>query len=60
MLWFRSDTSTTPPESCIFGLMTFITACAGIASMKQLSYATLGFSKISAEDSVTANVSSFE
>ena len=24
-----SDTGATPPESCIFGLMTFISACAG-------------------------------
>lgn len=31
VFWFCSDTSTNPPESCIFGLMTFISACAGIA-----------------------------
>lgn len=32
-----SDTGTTPPESCIFGLMTFFSACAGIvASITQL------------------------
>ncbi|TNM91648.1 hypothetical protein fugu_020028 [Takifugu bimaculatus] len=30
---YISDTSATPPESCIFGLMTFITACAGTATV---------------------------
>lgn len=30
---FISDTGAEPPESCIFGLMTFITACAGIATI---------------------------
>ncbi|XP_060885800.1 DNA damage-regulated autophagy modulator protein 1 [Labrus mixtus] len=30
---YISDTSAQPPESCIFGLMTFISACAGIATM---------------------------
>ncbi|XP_062373846.1 DNA damage-regulated autophagy modulator protein 1 isoform X1 [Sardina pilchardus] len=33
-IWpFISDTGTTPPESCIFGLMTSITAMAGVATM---------------------------
>ncbi|XP_034433973.1 DNA damage-regulated autophagy modulator protein 1 [Hippoglossus hippoglossus] len=27
---YISDTAAKPPESCIFGLMTFISACAGI------------------------------
>ncbi|XP_026183062.1 DNA damage-regulated autophagy modulator protein 1 [Mastacembelus armatus] len=30
---YISDTSANPPESCIFGLMTFISACAGIATI---------------------------
>ncbi|XP_034019203.1 DNA damage-regulated autophagy modulator protein 1 [Thalassophryne amazonica] len=30
---YISSTGTTPPESCIFGLMTFISACAGIATI---------------------------
>lgn len=30
---YISDTAANPPESCIFGLMTFITACAGIATI---------------------------
>ncbi|XP_040886392.1 DNA damage-regulated autophagy modulator protein 1 [Toxotes jaculatrix] len=30
---YISDTGANPPESCIFGLMTFISACAGIATM---------------------------
>ncbi|KAG5267800.1 hypothetical protein AALO_G00225890 [Alosa alosa] len=30
---YISDTGTTPPESCIFGLMTSITAMAGVATM---------------------------
>ncbi|KAM8739753.1 DNA damage-regulated autophagy modulator protein 1 [Acanthopagrus latus] len=30
---YISDTGATPPESCIFGLMTFISACAGIATI---------------------------
>lgn len=28
--FLSSDTGVSPPESCIFGLMTFISACAGI------------------------------
>uniref|UniRef100_H3C1K1 DNA-damage regulated autophagy modulator 1 n=1 Tax=Tetraodon nigroviridis TaxID=99883 RepID=H3C1K1_TETNG len=30
---YISDTSATPPESCIFGLMTFVAAYAGIATV---------------------------
>ncbi|XP_071761706.1 DNA damage-regulated autophagy modulator protein 1 [Centroberyx gerrardi] len=30
---YISDTGANPPESCIFGLMTFVSACAGIATM---------------------------
>lgn len=30
---YISDTAAKPPESCIFGLMTFIAACAGIATI---------------------------
>nr|XP_057934403.1 DNA damage-regulated autophagy modulator protein 1 [Doryrhamphus excisus] len=30
---YISDTAATPPESCIFGLMTFVSACAGIATI---------------------------
>ncbi|KAK5895737.1 hypothetical protein CgunFtcFv8_009404 [Champsocephalus gunnari] len=30
---YISDTGAYPPESCIFGLMTVISACAGIATI---------------------------
>ncbi|KAM9334856.1 DNA damage-regulated autophagy modulator protein 1 [Symphorus nematophorus] len=30
---YISDTGAKPPESCIFGLMTFISACAGTATI---------------------------
>ncbi|XP_074481160.1 DNA damage-regulated autophagy modulator protein 1 [Sebastes fasciatus] len=30
---YISDTGANPPESCVFGLMTFISACAGIATI---------------------------
>ncbi|XP_029969287.1 DNA damage-regulated autophagy modulator protein 1 [Salarias fasciatus] len=30
---FISDTAANPPESCLFGLMTFVSACAGIATV---------------------------
>ncbi|KAM9327934.1 DNA damage-regulated autophagy modulator protein 1 [Pholidichthys leucotaenia] len=30
---YISDTGVTPPERCIFSLMTFISACAGIATI---------------------------
>lgn len=30
---YISDTGAKPPESCIFGLMTFVTACAGIGTI---------------------------
>ncbi|XP_033470342.1 DNA damage-regulated autophagy modulator protein 1 [Epinephelus lanceolatus] len=30
---YISDTGAKPPESCIFGLMTFISACAGISTI---------------------------
>ncbi|XP_077357331.1 DNA damage-regulated autophagy modulator protein 1 isoform X2 [Festucalex cinctus] len=30
---YISDTGANPPESCIFGLMTFVSACAGIATI---------------------------
>uniref|UniRef100_A0A3Q0QSI8 DNA-damage regulated autophagy modulator 1 n=1 Tax=Amphilophus citrinellus TaxID=61819 RepID=A0A3Q0QSI8_AMPCI len=30
---YISDTGVNPPESCIFGLMTFISACAGVATI---------------------------
>lgn len=30
---YISDTGANPPESCIFGLMTFISSCAGIATI---------------------------
>ncbi|XP_029351466.1 DNA damage-regulated autophagy modulator protein 1 [Echeneis naucrates] len=30
---YISDTGALPPESCIFGLMTFISACAGAATI---------------------------
>ncbi|KAM9845939.1 DNA damage-regulated autophagy modulator protein 1 [Aulostomus maculatus] len=30
---YISDTGANPPESCIFGLMAFISACAGIATI---------------------------
>ncbi|XP_059182251.1 DNA damage-regulated autophagy modulator protein 1 [Centropristis striata] len=30
---YISDTGDKPPESCIFGLMTFVSACAGIATI---------------------------
>nr|XP_019947782.1 PREDICTED: DNA damage-regulated autophagy modulator protein 1 [Paralichthys olivaceus] len=30
---YISDTGAEPPESCIFGLMTFISACAGVSTI---------------------------
>ncbi|XP_061663014.1 DNA damage-regulated autophagy modulator protein 1 isoform X2 [Syngnathoides biaculeatus] len=30
---YISDTAAKPPESCIFGLMTFVSACAGVATV---------------------------
>ncbi|XP_077401653.1 DNA damage-regulated autophagy modulator protein 1 isoform X2 [Vanacampus margaritifer] len=30
---YISDTGANPPESCIFGLMTFVSACAGVATV---------------------------
>ncbi|KAK2859052.1 hypothetical protein Q5P01_003672 [Channa striata] len=30
---YISDTGANPPESCVFGLMTFISACAGIGTI---------------------------
>ncbi|PWA26153.1 hypothetical protein CCH79_00015240, partial [Gambusia affinis] len=30
---YISDTGANPPESCIFGLMTFISSCAGTATI---------------------------
>ncbi|KAM9772241.1 DNA damage-regulated autophagy modulator protein 1 [Syngnathus typhle] len=30
---YISDTAANPPESCIFGLMTFVSACAGMATV---------------------------
>ncbi|XP_076015047.1 DNA damage-regulated autophagy modulator protein 1 [Genypterus blacodes] len=30
---YISDTGALPPESCVFGMMTVITACAGIATI---------------------------
>ncbi|KAF3705190.1 DNA damage-regulated autophagy modulator protein 1 Damage-regulated autophagy modulator [Channa argus] len=30
---YISDSGANPPESCVFGLMTFITACAGIGTI---------------------------
>lgn len=30
---YISDTGANPPESCIFGLMTFVSACAGSATI---------------------------
>ncbi|XP_054608909.1 DNA damage-regulated autophagy modulator protein 1 isoform X2 [Dunckerocampus dactyliophorus] len=30
---YISDTAAYPPESCIFGLMTFVSACAGTATI---------------------------
>lgn len=30
---YISDTANTPPESCFFGLMTFISACTGISTI---------------------------
>lgn len=30
---YISDTGNTPPESCVFGFMTFISACAGIVTI---------------------------
>ncbi|XP_072233396.1 DNA damage-regulated autophagy modulator protein 1 [Leuresthes tenuis] len=30
---YISDTGANPPESCIFGLMTFVSACAGTATI---------------------------
>uniref|UniRef100_A0A3B4GI35 DNA damage regulated autophagy modulator 1 n=1 Tax=Pundamilia nyererei TaxID=303518 RepID=A0A3B4GI35_9CICH len=30
---YISDTGVSPPESCIFGLMTFISACAGVGTI---------------------------
>ncbi|XP_061617662.1 DNA damage-regulated autophagy modulator protein 1 isoform X2 [Phyllopteryx taeniolatus] len=30
---YISDTGANPPESCIFGLMTFVSACAGMATV---------------------------
>ncbi|CAN9508421.1 unnamed protein product [Ophioblennius macclurei] len=30
---YISDTAANPPESCIFGLMTFISACAGMGTI---------------------------
>lgn len=33
LLPFISDTADLAPESCFFGLMTFISACAGISTM---------------------------
>ncbi|XP_070848518.1 DNA damage-regulated autophagy modulator protein 1 [Chaetodon trifascialis] len=46
---YISDTGANPPESCIFGLMTFISACAGTATI----YARYKFvEKLSAETRV--------
>ncbi|XP_056281166.1 DNA damage-regulated autophagy modulator protein 1 [Pseudoliparis swirei] len=46
---YISDTGAKPPESCIFGLMTFISACAGTATM----YARYKFvEKLSADTTV--------
>ncbi|XP_070785048.1 DNA damage-regulated autophagy modulator protein 1 [Enoplosus armatus] len=48
---YISDTGATPPESCIFGLMTFISACAGIATV----YARFKFvEKLSEDTSVVS------
>ncbi|XP_008313783.1 DNA damage-regulated autophagy modulator protein 1 [Cynoglossus semilaevis] len=47
---YISDTGANPPESCIFGLMTFITACAGIATI----YARYKFVEKLSEDSPLA------
>lgn len=33
LLPYISDTANNPPESCFFGLMTFISACTGIATI---------------------------
>ncbi|KAI3366369.1 hypothetical protein L3Q82_000532 [Scortum barcoo] len=30
---YISDTGANPPESCVFGLMTFISACAGVGTI---------------------------
>ncbi|XP_033844971.1 DNA damage-regulated autophagy modulator protein 1 [Periophthalmus magnuspinnatus] len=30
---YISDTGNSPPESCIFGLMTFVSACAGVSTI---------------------------
>ncbi|XP_061768116.1 DNA damage-regulated autophagy modulator protein 1 [Nerophis ophidion] len=30
---YISDTAANPPESCLFGLMTFVSACAGTATI---------------------------
>ncbi|KAF7658199.1 hypothetical protein LDENG_00015950 [Lucifuga dentata] len=48
---FISDTATNPPESCIFGLMTFISACTGILTI----YARYKFvEKLSGETSMVS------
>uniref|UniRef100_A0A3B3D363 DNA-damage regulated autophagy modulator 1 n=1 Tax=Oryzias melastigma TaxID=30732 RepID=A0A3B3D363_ORYME len=46
----RSDTGANPPESCIFGLMTIISACAGTATI----YARYKFVERLNEDLVNA------
>lgn len=48
---YISDTGANPPESCIFGLMTFISACAGIGTM----YARYKFVDKLSEDSGVVN-----
>ncbi|XP_042367179.1 DNA damage-regulated autophagy modulator protein 1 isoform X2 [Plectropomus leopardus] len=48
---YISDTGANPPESCIFGLMTFISACAGICTI----YARYKYvDKLSADTSVVS------
>ncbi|KAM6895670.1 DNA damage-regulated autophagy modulator protein 1 [Xenentodon cancila] len=49
---YISDTGANPPESCIFGLMTFISACAGTATI-YARYKYVG--KLGEDSRVTVN-----
>ncbi|KAG7497311.1 hypothetical protein JOB18_035336 [Solea senegalensis] len=48
---YISDTAAKPPESCIFGLMTFISACAGISTI----YVRYKFVERLSEDTLVAS-----
>ncbi|XP_077450585.1 DNA damage-regulated autophagy modulator protein 1 isoform X3 [Stigmatopora argus] len=48
---YISDTAANPPESCIFGLMTFVSACAGMATI----YSRFKFVEKLSEDTKVVN-----